>query len=62
MSLVSNGLALAYVPDFVAQSSGLKVVDAMAFDHMCEEHIELIYKPSLASGWLNRLAHAIQQP
>lgn len=62
MSLVNSGLALAYVPDFVVQSSGLKVVDVVEFDHMCEEHIEIIYKPSLASGWLNRFAHAIQHP
>lgn len=59
MSLVKNGLALAYAPDFVAQNTGLAVVDVVDFEHTCEEHIELIYKPSLASGWLNRFAQSI---
>lgn len=59
MSLVKNGKALAYVPDFVAYNNNLAVIDVTDFNHEWEEHIELIYKPSLASGWLNRFAHSV---
>jgi DNA-binding transcriptional LysR family regulator len=60
MSLVNRGLALAYVPDFVAQSLGLMPVKLLDYDHDVQEHVELIYKPSLASGWLSRLTRSIQ--
>jgi len=59
MSVVNSGAALAYVPDFVANNSGLKVIDVVGFDHICQEYIELINKPSLAAGWLHRFTRSI---
>ena len=59
MSLVKQGLALAYVPDFVARGLDLNIVKLTDLDHDVKEDIELIFKPSLASGWLNRLTHLI---
>lgn len=59
MSLVNNGIALAYVPDFVARNAGLVIIDVVGCEHSCQEHIELIYKPSLAAGWLHRFTGSI---
>jgi len=59
MSVVNNGTALAYVPDFIADNAGLKVIDVVGCEHICQEHIELIYKPSLAVGWLQRFTRSI---
>lgn len=55
MSLVKAGLALAYVPDFVAEQHNLQVVTVTNCDFVCTEQIELVYKPSIASGWLNQI-------
>lgn len=60
MSLVNNGAALAYMPDFVADNAGLKTIDVVGCEQTSQEHIELIYKPSLASGWVNRFARSIE--
>ena len=60
MSLVNQGKALAYVPDFVAQGAGLKVLTLLECDYICQEQIELVYKPSLATGWLSRFTDAIR--
>ncbi len=53
LSLVQQGRALAYVPDFVAEDHQFTAININ--DEVYEETIQLLYKPSLASGWLNRL-------
>jgi len=55
MSLVGQGRALAYVPDFIAEHYGLTVIDVADCDYTCQENIHLVYKPSMADGWLNQL-------
>ena len=55
MSLVQQGRALAYVPDFIAQQYDLTVIDVADCDYSCQENIKLVYQPSLADGWLNQL-------
>ncbi|NQZ29747.1 MAG: LysR family transcriptional regulator [Oceanospirillaceae bacterium] len=55
MSLVQQGRAIAYVPDFIAEHYALSIVDVVDCDNHCEENIRLVYKPSLADGWLNKL-------
>lgn len=54
MSLVNEGLALAYVPHFIADREGLQIIDVVDCGYNCEEHVQLLYKPSFAVGWLNR--------
>lgn len=59
-SLVSHGSALAYVPDFVAKGFGFEVIDVLDCDYTCEEHIVLVFKPSLAAGWLTQFTASIR--
>jgi len=56
LSLVSRGLALAYVPEFVAKSHDLQIIDVYDYGYECQEKVELVYKPSLAFGWLNQFS------
>jgi DNA-binding transcriptional LysR family regulator len=55
MSLVNKARALAYVPDFIAEDHDLCIINISDFEYAVEEQIELVYRPSLAFGWLNRL-------
>jgi len=59
MSLVSQGDALAYVPDFIAEQYGLNIVDIIDYHQVNKEVIALYYKPSKATGWLNKFIHSI---
>jgi DNA-binding transcriptional LysR family regulator len=56
LSLVKKGLALAYVPDFVAVSHGFESIAIEGWEQTNEEESVLVYKPSLAHGWLNTFA------
>ncbi|TKB02861.1 LysR family transcriptional regulator [Alteromonas portus] len=60
LSIVRQGLALAYVPDFIPKSHDLTCVSVSDYDFCHEEHFELIYKPSMASGWLNRFVDSVK--
>ncbi len=56
LNLVEQGLALAYVPDFIAtehQLVRIKLKDVSQSD--ASEAIQLVYKPSMASGWLKHI-------
>ena len=55
LTLVKQGSALAYVPDIVIKENGLKEVKLQGFNHQVDEAYSLVYKPSMAYGWLNRL-------
>jgi len=55
MTLVTQGSALAFVPDFIAHQYGLNIVELSDYDHNNKETIAIYYKPSLAAGWLNKL-------
>lgn len=59
IALVQSGHALAYVPDFIAEQYQLEIIDVTDCDFVCEENIQLVYKPSVASGWLNQLVSQI---
>ncbi|MBU2968283.1 LysR family transcriptional regulator [Pseudoalteromonas sp. C2R02] len=59
MSLVKQNLALAYVPDFIAEQYNLREVDITDYTHINTEQVALFYKPSLASGWLNQFIEQI---
>ena len=56
MSLVNHGIALAYVPDFVAKSHNLIAINVVDYAYLNQEKIELVYKKSLASGWLAQIS------
>lgn len=60
LSLVKQGIALAYVPDFIANDPALKIIDVLDCNYTCQERLELVYKPSLATGWLNQFAAKVR--
>ena len=60
LAIVRQGLALAYVPDYLIAGEGLKSVEIIGATHNYREEIALVYKPSLAHGWLNRLIDAVR--
>ncbi len=59
ISLVKEGQALAYVPDYIAMQHGLKLVEVIDYHEVNKEDIALYYKPSMAAGWLSQLISAI---
>lgn len=68
LSLVNQGKLLAYVPDFVIQAHGLQKIDLVEFQGPHSQpnsasHLEtysFLFRPSMASGWLNNLAHQLE--
>ncbi|WDT85799.1 LysR family transcriptional regulator [Alteromonas sp. 009811495] len=60
ISLVRRGLALAYVPEFVATTEELATINIVESQSCNEEEVVLVYKPSLANGWLNRLMQTLK--
>jgi len=55
LSLVKQGHAIAYVPDFTIEDNDLAVVTMDDFNYSYQEAYSLVYKPSAAYGWLNHL-------
>lgn len=61
LSVVKHGNALAYVPDIIAHSDDkLKIIHLNDFTDSYQEHYSLVYKPSIADGWLNHLVHKLK--
>lgn len=61
LSVVKQGHAIAYVPDIVIDSDKLAIVEVTNFSHVYQEPYSLVYKPSFAYGWLNRLADELSK-
>ncbi|WDE02258.1 LysR family transcriptional regulator [Thalassomonas actiniarum] len=55
LSIVSQGQAVAYVPDFVITSKALRVIELVDFKYHAQETYSLVYKPAMADGWLKKL-------
>lgn len=63
LSIVKQGHAIAFVPDIVIENDKLAIIEVNNFSHAYQEPYSLVYKPSRAYGWLNRLADdLIKQP
>ncbi|WDE08899.1 LysR family transcriptional regulator [Thalassomonas viridans] len=60
LSIVSQGQAIAYVPDFVITSSAFRAIELVDFQYHYREEYSLVYKPAMADGWLNRLVAKVQ--
>lgn len=54
MALVKQSQAIAYVPDFCIAANGLKAIDVQDCHYINSENLILCYRPSSASGWINR--------
>jgi len=54
ISIVKSGNCLAYMPNIAIDSNNLHPLAVQDFDYQYEEKYYLLYKPSLAQGWLNQ--------
>ncbi|WP_276754966.1 LysR family transcriptional regulator [Pseudoalteromonas marina] len=59
IEVVQSGLALAYLPNFVIDDLGFKKLTVKGVNSHYSEDIVLIYKPSKADGWLNKLMYSL---
>ncbi|WP_024600367.1 LysR family transcriptional regulator [Pseudoalteromonas sp. TAE56] len=59
IEVVQSGLALAYLPDFVIDDLALTKITVKGVNSHYSEGIVVIYKPSAADGWLNKLMHSL---
>lgn len=59
IEVVQSGLALAYFPNFVIDDLGLTKLTVKGVNSHYSESIVMIYKPSKADGWLNKLMHSL---
>ncbi|WP_338365170.1 LysR family transcriptional regulator [uncultured Pseudoalteromonas sp.] len=55
IEVVQSGLALVYLPNFVIDDLGLKKLTVKGVNSHYNEDIVMVYKPSKADGWLNKL-------
>lgn len=60
LSIVKQRRALAYVPDLIITDKKLRSIKVEKLNEHYQEKFSLIYKPSIADGWLNRLIHTIK--
>lgn len=51
---------LAYIPDVLINTEKLKTITLSDYAHQYSEEYSLVYKPSTADGWLNRLVNKLQ--
>ncbi|GAB3246218.1 LysR family transcriptional regulator [Chitinimonas naiadis] len=55
LTLVRNGTALAYLPDFALQAPDLVRLQVTDCPYDCSESTFLLWRPSVASGWQRQL-------
>lgn len=61
LALLVSGQALAYLPDFVGEQYQLNTIHVTDCPYICEDAIRLVYAPTKAHGWLNRLVDQLAQ-
>ncbi|MEL0634199.1 LysR family transcriptional regulator [Pseudoalteromonas carrageenovora] len=59
IEVVQSGFGLAYLPNFVIDDLGLTKLTVKGVNSHYSESIVMIYKPSKADGWLNKLMHSL---
>ena len=52
LAVVTAGLAVAYLPDYLARDLGLEVLTVTGCDYTCTQPVHLIHDPARAPGWL----------
>lgn len=55
LSIVNHGKTLAYIPSIAIDFNKQKEINVVDFSNHYQESFSLIYKPSIADGWLNKL-------
>lgn len=61
VSIVKNSHQLAYMPDIAIDANNLHALAVTDFSYLYQEQYYLLYKPSLAEGWLNQFIGKIKQ-
>jgi DNA-binding transcriptional LysR family regulator len=54
-SLIHNGMALGYLPDYFVASSGLIPLKISGCPYSCHQTVRVISKDPTALGWMNKL-------
>lgn len=52
LAVVTRGLAVAYLPDYLAAELGLKVLAVTGCDYECRQPVHLVAHPTRTPGWL----------
>lgn len=55
LAVVGAGLAVAYLPDYLARDLGLEVLTVTGCDYVCTQPVHLLHDPAKAPGWLRDL-------
>lgn len=55
LAVVTQGLAVAYLPDALARALGLKVLTVTGCDYQCVQPVNLVVYPPAAPAWLRDL-------
>jgi DNA-binding transcriptional LysR family regulator len=61
LSLVQQGKALAYLPQFAVLECGLVKIQVRDLPIDCSESAHLVWRPAAAAGWQSVLVEAMQQ-
>ncbi|MCB9027134.1 MAG: LysR family transcriptional regulator [Bdellovibrionaceae bacterium] len=54
-NLIKDGLALAYLPEYFVESSGLKTLNVTGCPYSCSQSVKVLAKDPTALSWLNKL-------
>ncbi|MCB9027100.1 MAG: hypothetical protein H6625_12325 [Bdellovibrionaceae bacterium] len=54
-SIVEEGLAIAYLPDYFAENAGFEKLSISGCPYECKQKVNLITKDKKALGWVNQL-------
>lgn len=55
LAVVGAGLAVAYLPDYLARDRGLQVLTVTGCDYTCTQPVHLVHAAGKAPGWLRDL-------
>jgi hypothetical protein len=54
-NLIKEGLALAYLPEYFVESSGLKTLNVTGCPYSCNQSVKVLAKDPTALSWMNKL-------
>jgi DNA-binding transcriptional LysR family regulator len=59
--LLSNGKALAYLPEYIVDKLGLRTLKISGCPYYCRQHIALIHRRSDIQGWIHYLSSLVKR-
>lgn len=61
LSVVNQGVALAYIADIAIDTNKQRMIEIIDFPVKYYEKYSVVYKPSVANGWLNQLMYKLSK-